>query len=232
MQTGLYGNDLGLIFTCFNKSYLCEYNCLVFIPTMSVPDSISKSNSALAETIVSAFTDFVREDDEDVCPVISNNMNDVVFSIKAALDARFSTISNCFENLKVNRVNKLQSPDPVTFSHTVEVVDNLEEAEPLIIKSVLNEAAVCCNVEVAGVVFISPTVSVFNHSHHIVSKGLSTLSSHSVGLPDGKPREKVGKCPLYSGIVVYFYAPVMAIMVTIGRPTVSFIWGLWPNAIT
>lgn len=82
---------------------------------MSVPEDVSKSNSALAETIVSSFTSFLREDeDEDKCPINTN----VVDSIKAALDARFSNIVRCFENLNAD-TDKLQSPDPINFSPSI-----------------------------------------------------------------------------------------------------------------
>ncbi len=115
------------------------------------------------------------------------------------------------------------------------MVDTIfEEAESLVCEQVLVGAAVFYSVEVAGEVFISPSVSVFCDSHHAVSKGLSVFSSHWFGLPNGKAKEKVGKSPLYLGIVIYYhlYIPVLAVTVTIGRPTVYFILGLWPNAIT
>ena len=194
---------------------------------MSVPDDVSKSNSALAETIVSSFTSFLREDeDEDECPINTN----VVDSIKAALDARFSNIFRCFENLNAD-TDKLQSPDPIDFSPSISHVSDdvfFEEAVPLNIKPVVFEAASFCYVEVAGGVFVSPTVSVFNDSHHV------SFNRPSFCLLDGKAKEKVGKPPLYLGIAIYFHihVPVWAVAVTISRPTVHFILGLWPNAIT
>ena len=215
----------------FVKSYFLK--CIAsIIPTMSLPEAIFKSNSEIARNLTSALKDCVLDEDEDdyyVSHILCKRAED---SIQAILDNTSAILK--LVKKPVLDSDKLQSPDPVTFSHSVKVVDTIfVEAEPLVCEPIVIGTAIFCNQEVAGGVFVSPSVYVLNDSHCAVSQGLSIVGSHSFCLPDGKANEKVGKSPLYSGIVIYFHVLVLAVVtVTIGRPTVFFMLGQWPNAIT
>ncbi len=117
---------------------------------MSLPDSILKSNSAIASNLASAIKDAVLDEDEDdyyVSHILCKRAED---SIQAILNNNTSAILKLFKKPVVDS-DELQSPDPITFSHSVEVVDTIfVEAESLVCEPVVFGAAIVCSLEVAG----------------------------------------------------------------------------------
>ncbi len=86
----------------------------------------------------------------------------IVDSFEATLNNRFTAISKLFEKPVIKRVNKLHSPDPSSLPFRIQLRWQtliFEEAEPIVFEQVSVGAAVY-NVEVAGGVFVSPSVTV------------------------------------------------------------------------